>query len=127
MKQSKWVCVIHVVRPGTLYRDLGNTISKIAEADGFSVVRTYCGHGINSLFHAPPNVPHYARNKAVGTMKEGHVFTIEPMISEGVWQDEQWPDGWTAVTRDGKRSAQFEETLLVTADGVEVLTAKNAM
>ncbi|KAJ3272059.1 Methionine aminopeptidase 1 [Terramyces sp. JEL0728] len=115
---------IKMVKPGTLYRDLGNTISNIAESDGFSVVRTYCGHGINSLFHAAPNVPHYAKNKAVGVMKPGHCFTIEPMISEGVWQDEQWLDGWTAVTRDGKRSAQFEETLLVTEDGVEILTAK---
>ncbi|KAJ3310534.1 Methionine aminopeptidase 1 [Boothiomyces sp. JEL0838] len=115
---------IKLVKPGALYRDLGNTISNIAESEGFSVVRTYCGHGINSLFHAAPNVPHYAKNKAVGVMKPGHCFTIEPMISEGVWQDEQWPDGWTAVTRDGKRSAQFEETLLVTDDGVEILTAK---
>lgn len=59
----------NLVRPGTLYRDLGNTIQEVAESDGFSVVRTYCGHGVNNLFHAPPNVPHYARNKAVGTMK----------------------------------------------------------
>ena len=87
-------------------------------------MRSYCGHGINSLFHATPNVPHYANNKAVGVMKAGHCFTIEPMISEGVWQDQQWPDGWTVVTKDGKRSAQFEETLLVTETGVDVLTAK---
>ncbi|KAH6564211.1 methionine aminopeptidase, type I [Batrachochytrium salamandrivorans] len=115
---------IKLVRPGTLYRELGNTIQKVASAEGFSVVRTYCGHGINQLFHCAPSIPHYARNKAVGSMKPGHTFTIEPMISEGVWQDEQWPDGWTAVTRDGKRSAQFEETLLVTETGVEILTAK---
>ncbi|KAI9193430.1 peptidase M24, structural domain-containing protein [Polychytrium aggregatum] len=114
---------IEMVRPGTLYRDVGNVISKVAEAEGYSVVRSYCGHGINGLFHAAPSVPHYAKNKAVGVMKPGHTFTIEPMISEGVWQDEQWPDGWTVVTRDGKRSAQFEETLLVTETGVEVLTA----
>lgn len=104
---------------------MGNTISDIAAADGFSVVRTYCGHGINSLFHAAPNVPHYARNKAVGVMKPGQCFTIEPMISEGVWQDDQWPDGWTAVTKDGLRSAQFEETLLVTETGVDILTARS--
>ncbi|KAI8899101.1 peptidase M24, structural domain-containing protein [Globomyces pollinis-pini] len=115
---------IKLVQPGALYRDLGNTISKIAEEDGFSVVRSYCGHGINSLFHAAPNVPHYARNKAVGVMKPGQCFTIEPMINEGKWQDTQWNDGWTAVTVDGKRSAQFEETLLVTETGVEILTAK---
>ena len=106
-----------------MYRNLGNTIQKVADADGFSVVKTYCGHGINSLFHSAPNVPHYAKNKAVGIMQPGHTFTIEPMISEGTWEDDQWLDGWTAVTRDGKRSAQFEETLLVTESGVEILTA----
>ena len=113
---------IQQCKPGALYRDLGTTIQQRAELDNFSVVRTYCGHGINSLFHCAPSIPHYAKNKAVGTMKPGHCFTIEPMISEGIWQDEQWLDGWTAVTRDGKRSAQFEETLLITTDGVEVLT-----
>lgn len=124
MKRSRWVYLADLVKPGTLYRDLGDCIQKIAEQDGFSVVRTYCGHGINSLFHAAPNVPHYAKNKAVGVMKAGHTFTIEPMISEGTWHDDQWQDGWTAVTRDGKRSAQFEETLLVTETGVEILTKK---
>jgi len=69
-------------------------------------------------------VPHYAKNKAVGVMKPGHCFTIEPMISEGVWNDEVWPDNWTAVTTDGKRSAQFEQTLLVTETGVEILTKR---
>ncbi|KAI8588871.1 peptidase M24, structural domain-containing protein [Geranomyces variabilis] len=113
---------IAAVKPGMLYRDVGNIVQKIAHADGFSVVRTYCGHGINQYFHAPPNVPHYARNKAVGVMKPGHTFTIEPMISEGTWHDQQWPDGWTVTTLDGKRSAQFEETLLVTETGVEVLS-----
>lgn len=69
---------IKLVKPGMLYRDLGTVIEKTAKSDGFSVVRTYCGHGINTLFHCPPNVPHYSQNKAVGTMKPGHVFTIEP-------------------------------------------------
>ncbi|KAG5848239.1 hypothetical protein ANANG_G00096350 [Anguilla anguilla] len=106
------------------YRELGNIIQKHAQASGFSVVRSYCGHGIHKLFHTAPNVPHYAKNKAVGVMKPGHVFTIEPMICEGGWQDETWPDGWTAVTRDGKRSAQFEHTLLVTETGCEILTRR---
>ncbi|CAO2600198.1 Methionine aminopeptidase 1, partial [Lemmus lemmus] len=105
-------------------RELGNIIQKHAQANGFSVVRSYCGHGIHKLFHTAPNVPHYAKNKAVGVMKSGHVFTIEPMICEGGWQDETWPDGWTAVTRDGKRSAQFEHTLLVTDTGCEILTRR---
>ena len=64
-------------------------------------VKSYCGHGIGTLFHCAPNIPHYAKNKAVGQMKEGHVFTIEPMINAGDWKDATWPDGWTAVTKDG--------------------------
>ncbi|KAJ3085937.1 Methionine aminopeptidase 1 [Quaeritorhiza haematococci] len=113
---------IEIVKPGTLYREIGNVISKHAQTAGLSVVRTYCGHGVHKFFHCAPSVPHYAKNKAVGVMKPGHTFTIEPMICEGKWRDESWPDGWTAVTVDGKRSAQFEETLLVTETGVEVLT-----
>lgn len=75
--------------------------------DRLAVNRTYCGHGIGSLFHSAPNVPHYSNNKAPGFMKVGHVFTIEPMINAGVHKDITWPDGWTAVTADGQRSAQF--------------------
>ncbi|KAJ1977058.1 Methionine aminopeptidase 1 [Dimargaris cristalligena] len=75
---------IKLVKPGALYRDLGTVIEKHAKSRGFSVVKTYCGHGINRLFHATPNVPHYAKNKAIGVMKPGHVFTIEPMINEGI-------------------------------------------
>jgi methionyl aminopeptidase len=65
---------IKLVRPGTLYRDIGNTIDQVASADGFSVVRSYCGHGVNSMFHSPPNIPHYAKNKAIGTMKVSWVY-----------------------------------------------------
>lgn len=115
---------IKQVKPGTLYRNIGNHIDKIASAAGLSVVRTYCGHGIHKLFHTNPNIPHYARNKAPGVMQAGHVFSIEPMINQGCWEDSLWPDNWTAVTQDGKRSAQFEETMLVTEDGCEVLTAR---
>jgi len=87
-------------------------------------VRTYTGHGINDLFHTAPNIPHYAKNKAVGTMKAGMTFTIEPMINlGGNWDNVHWPDNWTATTTDGKKSAQFEDTLLVTDTGVEILTA----
>lgn len=111
-------------KPGMRYRDIGAIISKHAHAAGLSVVRTYCGHGINDLFHTAPSIPHYAKNKAVGTMQPGHTFTIEPMINAGTWTDEHWPDDWTAVTKDGKRSAQFEHTLLVTETGCEVLTAR---
>mmetsp|Transcript_8228 Transcript_8228/g.16737 ORF Transcript_8228/g.16737 Transcript_8228/m.16737 type:complete len:129 (+) Transcript_8228:197-583(+) len=113
-----------MVKPGTLYRDLGSTIHRVAQANKCSVVRTYCGHGIGSLFHTAPNVPHYHKNKAKGVMKEGHVLTIEPMINLGHYDDTTWGDNWTAVTRDGKRSAQFEHTILVTKDGCEILTAR---
>jgi len=125
---TTWECLqraIEMVKPGVKYRDVGNIIQKHAQASGFSVVRSYCGHGIHKLFHTAPSIPHYAKNKAVGVMKPGHSFTIEPMISEGTWRDEQWPDDWTAVTQDGKLSAQFEETLLVTETGVEILTKRN--
>jgi methionyl aminopeptidase len=115
---------IEIVKPGEKYREIGNVIQKHAQANGFSVVRRYCGHGIHRLFHTAPNVPHYAKNKAVGIMKPGHTFTIEPMISEGTWRDVSWPDDWTAVTEDGKRSAQFEQTLLVTDTGCEILTRR---
>ncbi|KAI0341696.1 methionine aminopeptidase [Trametopsis cervina] len=115
---------IALCKPGALFRDLGKTIEPIARAANCAVVRTYCGHGINDLFHCAPNVPHYAKNKAIGTMKAGMTFTIEPMLNLGNnWDLVHWPDNWTATTMDGKRSAQFEETLLVTETGIEVLTA----
>ena len=115
---------IDIVRPGEKYREIGNIIQKHAQAHGFSVVRSYCGHGIHRLFHTAPSVPHYAKNKAVGVMKPGHCFTIEPMISQGTWRDEMWPDNWTAVTADGQWSAQFEHTLLVTETGCDILTKR---
>jgi methionyl aminopeptidase len=117
---------IEQVKPGARYRDIGEEVTKVAHARGASVVKSYCGHGIGTLFHCAPNIPHYAKNKAVGTMKEGHVFTIEPMINAGDYKDVTWPDGWTAVTKDGSRSAQYEHTMAVTAEGVELLTARTA-
>jgi methionyl aminopeptidase len=113
---------IKIVRPGTMYRDLGKEIAGVVDKAGFSIVKSYCGHGVGTLFHSGPNVPHYPRNKAVGAMKKGQVFTIEPMINAGTWYDQLWPDEWTSTTTDGKRSAQFEHTLVVTEKGVEVLT-----
>lgn len=112
------------MKPGVKYREIGNIIQKHAQAHGYAVVKSFCGHGIHELFHTAPNVPHYAKNKAVGVMKPGHTFTIEPMISQGTWRDEIWPDNWTAVTQDGKRSAQFEQTLLVTETGCDILTIR---
>jgi methionyl aminopeptidase len=115
---------IKQVKPGALFRDYGNTIEKVAKSYNTSVVKTYCGHGINQLFHTAPNVPHYAKNKAVGEAKPGMCFTIEPMITLGTHKDKTWPDNWTSVTADGRKTAQFEHTLLVTETGVEVLTAR---
>ncbi|KAF7117888.1 hypothetical protein CNMCM5793_007219 [Aspergillus hiratsukae] len=115
---------IELVKPGMLFREPGNVIEKLAKSRNCSVVKTYCGHGINQLFHCAPNVPHYAKNKAVGTAKPGMCFTIEPMINIGTHRDRTWPDDWTSTTADGSLSAQFEHTLLVTEDGVEVLTAR---
>jgi len=115
---------IDIVKPGERYREIGNVIQKHVQQHGYSVVKSYCGHGIHTLFHTAPNVPHYAKNSAVGVMKAGHTFTIEPMISMGTWRDISWDDNWTAATADGLWSAQFEQTLLVTDTGVEILTRR---
>lgn len=113
-----------IIRPGAFYRALGAEIEAEAKRHGCAVVPNYCGHGVGKLFHGPPEVPHYRKNKAIGTMKPGHVFTVEPMLNlSPKGADVTWPDGWTAVTKDGHRSAQFEHTFLVTEDGYEVLTA----
>ncbi|KAM9935488.1 hypothetical protein OXX80_004936 [Metschnikowia pulcherrima] len=115
---------ISMVKPGLVFRELGNAIEAYATKNECSVVRSYCGHGINSLFHCQPNIPHYARNKAVGVAKPGMVFTIEPMLCLGTHKDVTWPDNWTSATQDGQYSAQFEHMLLVTETGCEVLTAR---
>ncbi|KAA0148410.1 hypothetical protein FNF29_04883 [Cafeteria roenbergensis] len=114
---------IDMCKPGVMYREIGDVIDAVVRPRGFSSVKRYCGHGVNRLFHCAPDVPHYRRNKTAGTLKPGHTFTIEPMINGGTEACTEWPDDWTALTTDGKRSAQFEHTLLVTATGVEVLTA----
>lgn len=111
-------------KPGVRYSEPGNIITKYVEPHGFSVVKSYCGHGVGRMFHCAPTVPHYAKNNAPGVMRKGHVFTIEPMINIGTFRDEKWEDDWTAVTSDGQRSAQFEHTLLITENGVEVLTGR---
>jgi methionine aminopeptidase type I len=98
---------IEMVKPGTLFREYGNIIEKHAKSRKCGVIRTYCGHGINQLFHCAPNVPHYAKNKAIGEAKPGMCFTIEPMISIGSYRDKTWPDDWTSVTQDGSLTAQF--------------------
>lgn len=111
-------------KPGMLYRDIGKIIAK--HTQGYGIVKKFCGHGIGKLFHTRPLIPHYPRNKAMGIMKPGHIFTIEPMINQGTWRDKLLSDGWTAVTTDGKWSAQFEHTILITKNGHEILTHRTA-
>jgi len=115
---------IAVVRPGQAVSEIGRAIEPHAARHGFGVVRDYCGHGIGEAFHTSLQIPHHYDPKARRAMEPGMTFTIEPMITEGDWRAGLWPDGWTAVTADGLRSAQFEHTLVVTADGAEVLTVE---
>jgi methionyl aminopeptidase len=113
---------IDAVRPGAPLNAIGRAIEAHAHAEGFNVVRSFVGHGIGTVFHGPPQVPHYFEPRADTVMEPGTVFTIEPMITIGDIRPVIWDDGWTAVTADGSRSAQFEHTVLVTDSGVDVLT-----
>ena len=113
---------IRIVRPGATLGDIGHAIQTYAESQRFSVVREYCGHGIGRIYHEDPQVLHYGQPGAGLKLEEGMTFTIEPMINEGSRQTRLMPDGWTVVTRDKSLSAQWEHTVAVTADGVEILT-----
>lgn len=113
---------IRAVKPGARIGDIGAAIQEYAESHGFSVVRAFVGHGIGRVFHAPPQIPHYGKRGTGRILRPGMVFTIEPMINEGTWEAEIAEDGWTAYTKDRKLSAQFEHTVAVTEDGVEILT-----
>ena len=116
-KEALWKG-IDQVRPGARLNEIGRAIQTHAEAAGFGVVRSFVGHGVGEEFHTAPAVPHYYDPSADLVLTPGMTFTIEPMINEGSWElGRIWPDGWTAPTRDGSRSAQFEHSLLVTADG----------
>jgi len=113
---------IAAVRPGGRIRDIGRAIQDYAEGEGYGVIRAFVGHGVGRSFHSDPQVFHYDNPAARSEILPGMTFTIEPMISIGDWRHEMWDDGWTAVTADRSRTAQFEHTLLVTDDGAEVLT-----
>ncbi len=113
---------IRVVRPGATLGDIGHAILEYAEGERFSVVREYCGHGIGRIYHEAPQVLHYGRPGDGLRLQEGMTFTIEPMINEGSRHTRLLPDNWTVVTKDRSLSAQWEHTVLVTADGVEILT-----
>jgi methionyl aminopeptidase len=120
-----WECLlraINVVRPGQYIRAIGLVIEAYAQDNGFSIVREFTGHGIGENFHMEPYVAHFYEPDNAMQLEEGMTFTIEPMINIGSAECVIWPDRWTAVTADLARSAQFEHTLLVTADGVEILT-----
>ena len=114
---------IETVRAGAYVGDIGAAIMTYAHKHSFSVVRDFVGHGIGRTFHEEPMIPHYGKKGKGVRLVEGMVFTIEPMINAGTWQAQVLDDGWTAVTVDGKLSAQFEHTIAITPDGnVEILT-----
>ncbi len=116
---------IEQVRPGATLGDVGAAIQKFAEGFGYSVVREFCGHGIGTKFHEEPQVLHYGRPGTGLKLMEGMIFTIEPMLNAGKREIKEMPDGWTIVTKDHSLSAQWEHTVLVTANGYEVLTVSN--
>jgi methionyl aminopeptidase len=113
---------IEAVKPGATLGDVGYAIQQVAEAERFSVVRDFCGHGIGQVFHTEPSVVHYGQPGTGLVLEPGMFFTIEPMINTGTWQTKILNDGWTAVTRDRGLSAQFEHSLAVTDDGFEIFT-----
>jgi len=117
---------IEAVRPGNTFGDIGHAIQTFVEANRMSVVRDFCGHGLGQVFHAPPNVLHYGRPGTGPVLEEGMFFTIEPMVNLGRPETKVLADEWTAVTRDKSLSAQFEHSVGVTADGVEIFTPSPA-
>lgn len=117
---------ISIVRPGTRLGDIGHIIQSFAESNYYSVVREYCGHGIGKVFHEEPQVLHYGRAGTGLELKEGMTFTIEPMLNAGKRHTKlSKKDGWTVETKDGRLSAQWEHTIVVTSSGCEVLTARS--
>ena len=113
---------ISIIKPGTKLGDIGATIQDYVESQGFSVVKDFCGHGIGTVFHEPPNILHYGKKNSGITLKSGMIFTVEPMINEGKYDIKILNDGWTAVTKDKTLSAQFEHTVGVTDEGFEIFT-----
>lgn len=116
---------LKMVKPGVRLREIGKAIQKFAETEGFSIVREYCGHGIGAEFHEEPQVLHYDADDGGVILREGMTFTIEPMINAGKRQVRLMGDGWTVKTKDRSLSAQYEHTILVTADGCEILTLRS--
>ena len=113
---------IKIIKEDVFLGDIGATIQNHVEAEGFSVVQDFCGHGIGRHFHQEPNVLHYGKKGTGERIKAGMIFTIEPMINFGKYETKTLNDGWTAVTKDKSLSAQFEHTIGVTKDGYEIFT-----
>ena len=116
---------IKIIKEGIQLGDIGSTIQNYVEAEGFSVVQDFCGHGIGRTFHKEPNILHYGKKGTGEKIKAGMIFTIEPMINLGNYETKTLNDGWTAVTKDKSLSAQFEHTIGVTKDGYEIFTQSN--
>ena len=113
---------IKIIKANIKIGNIGHTIQKLVEAEGFSVVRDFCGHGIGKKFHESPNVLHYGEKNSGQELKTGMIFTVEPMINYGKFETKTLKDGWTAVTKDKSLSAQFEHTVGVTKEGYEIFT-----
>ena len=116
---------IKIVKEGINLGDIGSTIQEHVEAEGFSVVQDFCGHGIGQTFHKEPNVLHYGKKGSGEKIKAGMIFTIEPMINLGNYETKMLNDGWTAVTKDKSLSAQFEHSIGVTKVVYEIFTQSN--
>ena len=116
---------IELVRPGIKLGDIGHIIQQHGEAHNYSIVREYCGHGIGKVYHDEPQILHYGTPNTGLEIKEGMCFTIEPMINLGTKFTKTLSDGWTVETKDGRNSAQWEHTILVTKEGPEVLTKRS--
>ena len=116
---------IKIIKDGIHLGDIGSAIQSHVEAQGFSVVQDFCGHGIGKKFHQEPNILHYGEKGTGNKIKEGMIFTIEPMINVGNYETKTLNDGWTAVTKDKSLSAQFEHTIGVTKNGCEIFTLSN--
>jgi len=113
---------ISIIKNGIKLGDIGETIQSFVEKKGFSVVRDFCGHGIGTTFHEPPNILHYGKKGEGIELQTGMIFTVEPMINEGTYDTKVLKDGWTAVTKDKSLSAQFEHTVGITNEGFEIFT-----
>ena len=122
MTKASLESAIAIVKPGATLGDIGAAVQEVVEADGFSVVRDFVGHGIGTHMHEDPQVPNYGRRGQGTKLRPGMVLAIEPMVNVGGPGVQVLKDGWTAVTEDGSLSAHFEHTVAVTLDGATVLT-----